>query len=201
MVSRPLVTGTLAGTVLGDPGTGLLVGALVELLHLGALPAGGARLPEPGPATVPAVAAAAGAGGAEGLFLAVVWGVVGGWIGGASVSLHRTWNEARTRELGAGSWTFPRLARAHWTSLAVDGIRGMVLVAGGLAVLRAATLLPLAGRIPDPALVAGAAVVGGAFALGRLVGGTGGAARGRRTLLLLAGAVAGVALGLWGGGG
>ncbi len=201
MVSRPLVTGTLAGAVLGDPATGLLVGALVELLHLGALPVGGARLPEPGPATIPGVAAAVGVGGAPGLLLAVVWGVVGSGLGGQSVSLHRSGNEARTRGLGTGGWTFPRLARAHWSCLAMDAVRGVVLVAGGLLALRVAALLPLADRVPDPALVGAAAVVGGAFALGRLAGGTTGGSPGRRTLLLLAGALTGVALGLWGAGG
>ena len=56
MVSRPLVCGLLAGWVLGDPATGLLVGALLELYLLVSFPSGGARFPEGATATVVAVA-------------------------------------------------------------------------------------------------------------------------------------------------
>ena len=74
MVSRPFVSGTLAGAVLGDPLMGAMVGGVMELLFLGNLAVGGVVLPEPGPAAVPAVALAAtlsasgaGAAGAVGV--------------------------------------------------------------------------------------------------------------------------------------
>jgi mannose/fructose/N-acetylgalactosamine-specific phosphotransferase system component IIC len=40
MISRPIVVGPLAGAVLGAPGIGLAVGALVELIWIGDLPVG-----------------------------------------------------------------------------------------------------------------------------------------------------------------
>jgi mannose PTS system EIIC component len=46
MISRPLVAGPLAGWLLGEPLTGLLIGALVELLWLGRLPVGAAIPPD-----------------------------------------------------------------------------------------------------------------------------------------------------------
>ena len=75
MVSRPLVAGTLAGWWLGDPVLGLEVGAILELFHLAGVPAGGAHVPESGPASVVAVAVAMSAGGPGGLALAVVAGL------------------------------------------------------------------------------------------------------------------------------
>ena len=39
MISRPLVAGALTGWLLGDPVTGLEVGAMLELFHLAGMPA------------------------------------------------------------------------------------------------------------------------------------------------------------------
>lgn len=46
MVSRPLVAGPLTGLLLGVPESGLLIGALTELLWLGRLPVGAAIPPD-----------------------------------------------------------------------------------------------------------------------------------------------------------
>ncbi len=46
MVSRPIVAAPLTGLFLGSPGTGLAVGALLELLWLGRLPMGAAIPPD-----------------------------------------------------------------------------------------------------------------------------------------------------------
>ncbi len=201
MISRPLVMGVLAGILLGDPLTGILTGAILELLHLGALPVGGARLPEPGPATVPAVAAAVLVGGGGGLALGLAWGVVGGWLGGASVSAHRRWNEHRTRGIDSGAWTFPRLARVHWTALATDGLRGMALVGMGLVLVMAVPegWMEMAAVERDQVVAAG--VLGGCASLGRLCRGYLGVRPRRGVLLLLAGLGSGVLLGLLRGGG
>jgi mannose/fructose/N-acetylgalactosamine-specific phosphotransferase system component IIC len=201
MISRPLVVGVLAGMLLGDPLTGILTGAILELLHLGALPVGGARLPEPGPATVPAVAVAVVVGGAGGLALGLVWGVAGAWLGGASVSAHRRWNERRTRGIGSGSWTFPRVARVHWTALATDGLRGMALVGAGLALVLAVPEGWVGMASVERHRVVAAGVLGGCLSLGRLSRGYLGVQPRRGLLLLLAGLGTGVLLGLLGGGG
>lgn len=58
MVSEPLVAGTLAGIVVGDPALGIVVGAALQLVWVGALPVGAAPFPDAAPATV------AGVGGA-----------------------------------------------------------------------------------------------------------------------------------------
>ena len=60
MVSRPLVAGALVGWLLGDPATGVAVGAILELYLLVSFPTGGSRFPEGATATVVAVALLAG---------------------------------------------------------------------------------------------------------------------------------------------
>lgn len=52
MLSRPIVAATLAGALLGDPGGGLLIGAVLELIALETLPFGASRYPEWGSAAV-----------------------------------------------------------------------------------------------------------------------------------------------------
>ena len=52
MISRPLVGATVAGAFVGDPCTGLLVGATLELIALETLPFGASRYPEWGSAAV-----------------------------------------------------------------------------------------------------------------------------------------------------
>ncbi len=61
MYARPLVAGMVAGLIAGDVMAGLQLGVLLELFALDVLPVGAARYPDHGPATVAAVAAAAGA--------------------------------------------------------------------------------------------------------------------------------------------
>lgn len=43
MITRPLVAGTVAGVILGDPAAGAAVGAILELFALDLLPVGAAR--------------------------------------------------------------------------------------------------------------------------------------------------------------
>ena len=57
MIARPLVAGTVAGLLVGDPETGLRLGVVFELFQFDILPVGAARYPEYGPPTVAAVAA------------------------------------------------------------------------------------------------------------------------------------------------
>jgi len=201
MVSRPLPLGILAGWLLGDPLTGLQVGVLLELLFLGSLPIGAARLPEPGPATLPAVTAAVLYGGGGGLLLAIVWGVLGAGLGGYTVTLLRSWNAWTTRGMERGDWTVSRLSRAHFRCLGVDALRGMGLVAVGLLLL---VQLPPSWvlRIPlSEGEVVGWVGVAGGLSLGRVVQGYWGASPARAVVLLGGGLGVGIALALafWGG--
>ncbi|MFN2636250.1 MAG: PTS sugar transporter subunit IIC [Gemmatimonadaceae bacterium] len=52
MISRPIVSSTLAGTLVGHPQSGLLVGIVLELIALDTLPFGASRYPEWGSAGV-----------------------------------------------------------------------------------------------------------------------------------------------------
>ena len=52
MISRPIVGATLAGALVGRPGQGMLLGAVLELIALETLPVGASRYPEWGSASV-----------------------------------------------------------------------------------------------------------------------------------------------------
>ena len=52
MVSRPIVASTLAGTLVGNPPAGLLIGVVLEMIALDTLPFGASRYPEWGSAAV-----------------------------------------------------------------------------------------------------------------------------------------------------
>jgi mannose/fructose/N-acetylgalactosamine-specific phosphotransferase system component IIC len=146
MVSRPLVSGTLAGWILGDPALGLLVGALLEGLHLGELPAGGARLPEPGPAAVPAVTLAVILeGGGPGIAAGVAMGGVWSLLGGVTVTLLRRFNGWLTRDVATGAAGASGLALRHWACIGMDGMRGGALTGFGL-ILALSVSGVLAGR-------------------------------------------------------
>ena len=132
MLSRPIVSATLAGWLVGDPATGLLLGMIFEGSHLGELPIGGARLPEAGPAAVPAVAAAVQIGGPGGLAIGLAIGVIWSVVGGLSVTAQRHLNGVLTRPPGA-RWSSPgQLSRRHWACILADGLRGAALTAAGV---------------------------------------------------------------------
>lgn len=60
MVSRPIVTAPVIGLLFGEPGIGLMIGSLVELLWIGELPVGGVIPPHETAASVIAVGMALG---------------------------------------------------------------------------------------------------------------------------------------------
>jgi len=121
MVSRPLVAGVLAGWVVGDPATGALVGAVLELFLLVSFPTGGARFPEGVTATVVAVGAAAALGdpSAGALPLAVALGHVWGQLGGATITGLRHLNVHLAPQPGE-TVTPARLGAAHLGAVALD---------------------------------------------------------------------------------
>lgn len=173
MISRPVVAGALTGWILGDPVTGVMLGALHEFFQLAVLPIGASRYPEAGTATVAATAALLSVSepaGSAGLLLALVLAL--GWerIAGRSVVLYR-----RSLEFllfgGGGDGTLPptTLELRHFGALTLDFVRAAaVAVAGALvggALLR--FLLPL-WTLPDSVTrslltVAISAALGGAL--------------------------------------
>ncbi len=197
MVARPLVAGTVAGLVVGEPVTGLVAGVLFELFQFDVLPVGASRYPEYGPATVAAVAAAHGAVEPAGLALGALVGLATALVGGLSLGLVRRLNTVAVRaaasRLEGGD---PHaIARVHGGGVARDAARALLVTAGGL-------LLAAAGRVSVlpvletrtgalvAAVAAGVAVAAATSGTLRLVG------RGRDLRWLVAGIVLGAGL-LW----
>jgi hypothetical protein len=213
MVSRPMVSGTLAGALAGDPMSGILAGGLLELLHVASFPVGAVRLAEPGPGGVVAGFTAASFGGGGGLALGVGVGIGVAQVAGWSMQWHRRQNQLRVDRVTAvisGRGTRLSLRQALARALVADALRGFLLVAGGVGVaLALAPVLVAAWPLSRPLTVA-LLCVPSAFSLGALgrVPLMGGARQG--LILLLSGILIGgmavfllsppaVAL-FWGGG-
>jgi mannose/fructose/N-acetylgalactosamine-specific phosphotransferase system component IIC len=189
MVSRPLVAGVFAGWVVGDPVTGLAVGAILELYLLVSFPTGGARFPEGATATVVAVGVATALPGPGALPLGVALGLVWGQLGGLSITLHRKVNTRLLppagEALGAGG-----LGRVLGVAVSLDFFRAVVVTTTGL-IIGLSVLGPLADAWPlDEAGSRALLVVGGATSAGILLNDLGGV-RARR-VWFVAGLVAGL---------
>lgn len=94
MVSRPLVVGTAAGVVLGDPGAGALWGAVFEAMYLAQLPVGASRLPDAGLAALAGTTVAL-SGVVDGVYPAALAGATGwlaGHLGEVADRVQRRWN-------------------------------------------------------------------------------------------------------------
>lgn len=81
MLNRPIVEGALMGLVLGDPVTGTIIGATLEIVFLGSFPVGAAVSPDGGTAAGVSTAFAiiTGAGAAVGTAFAVPLALLGGF--------------------------------------------------------------------------------------------------------------------------
>ena len=148
MLSRPLVSATLAGTLAGRPGAGLLVGAVLELFALETLPVGASRYPEWGSASVVggALYAAQPDRSAGALCLSVLVALATAYVGGLSMVLLRRLNgqlaRAQLERLAAGS------ARTV-VSLQLAGFGADLLRGFALTVLALGLALPLLHAAAD----------------------------------------------------
>ncbi len=192
MISRPLVAGGLAGLVAGDVTTGLLVGAILELFLLVAVPSGGGRFPEPGPASVVGAAGAIWIGGAGGLAAGIAVALVIGYLGALTQAAQRHLNERFVPAPASNVVTAAAVTRGHLSAVGLDALRGLVLTTVGLIVV--ARMGPVIG----PWWPLDEAETRGLFLLGALVS-LGIVARswlvGRRWMLLATGTVLGVLVG------
>ncbi len=131
MISRPLVAATLAGAVVGEPGRGLLVGAVLELVALETLPVGASRYPEWGSAAVVggALYALHPEGAAGALVLAVTCALATAWVGGESMILLRRINGQFARAQAPALQTGSRrtVSRLQFAGLGFDLLRGFAL--------------------------------------------------------------------------
>jgi len=134
MVSRPLVSATLAGWLLGEPALGLAAGLVMELLFLPVLPVGGARFPEGGPAGVVAGLVAVELPGPGGIAAAAFLGLTWALLGGITIHLLRGLNGRLVPDPAEGSVAPAVLVRAHLACLSLDFIRGTVLTLVGVLV-------------------------------------------------------------------
>ncbi|MEQ9401125.1 MAG: PTS sugar transporter subunit IIC [Longimicrobiales bacterium] len=191
MVSRPLVAGALTGWVLGDPATGILVGALLELYLLVAFPTGGARFPEGATATVVAVAAATAAPGPGAVPVAVAAGLLWGQVGGWSITRHREAIARFVPEPSSRSVHAGRVAVAHLGAIGLDFVRGALVTASGVVLARLAVEATAEPWPLAPEASRGLLLVGGAVSAGILLRSLGGVRK--RGLLFLAGLVLGLA--------
>lgn len=195
MVSRPLVAGGLAGLWLGDPATGFLVGAVLELFLLVAVPSGAGRFPEPGPAAVVGSAGAVWAAGPGGLALGVAAALLLGYAGALTQSAQRHLNERWVPDPATRPVTDEAIVRGHWSSLAADAVRGFLLSLVGLWIVREAAPRISAVWPLDSAATRGLVLVGAFVSLGIL--GRALAAR-HRWVYLAVGVLVGLTLGIVG---
>lgn len=192
MVSRPLVAGALAGLVLGDPVTGLMVGAVLELFLLVSVPSGGGRFPEPGPATVVGVAAAAWTAGTGGVALGVAAGLVLGWLGAVTQSMQRHANGRWVPDPAREAVTPDQVAAGHGLAIALDFARGALVTAVGLTAVLAAGPWVARGWPLGAADTQGVLLLGAFVSLG-IVGRT--LLAGRRWIVLALGVGVGLLVG------
>ena len=177
MFSQPVVAATLAGFVVAEPATGLMVGLTLQLVWSGVLPLGGAGFPDAG------VAAVVGAGTA-GLLVAsghpVGWAVATGllvalatgWVGRIVVTRLRQRNillaEGARDAVLAGDLGGVRRAILQAIGLRFLASAALAAVAMAVSLLVAGALLPETGPDSYPALVwAAPLAVGAAVALSR----------------------------------
>lgn len=172
MVSQPLVSGAIAGLVVGDPGLGAAVGATLQLVWVGSLPVGAAPFPDVAPATVVGVGLAhllgrAGVAPAWALAAGVIVGLATGAVGRAVVLRLRGFNTRladlawRSAERGDPSGVGSAVALGLAARFAAGFLVAVVLLGTAAAALRG--ILPGRALAPFPTFLwaapVGAAVV------------------------------------------
>ena len=196
-ISRPLVAATVAGALLGDPVSGLLVGATLELIALETLPVGASRYPEWGSAAVVggALFARFTEHGAGAMTLAVLAALATAWVGGWTMVSLRKLNGlvARRARPAFDRGSFPAIAGVQLFGLVADFVRGALLTLAALLAFGPLVRASTAHWSMDPrisrAVVVTLAVAVAAAAVWKLFHGTEYA-----RLLFLGGLVGGLSL-------
>lgn len=192
MIARPLVAGTLAGAILGDAGTGLMVGVLLELFALDVMPVGAVRYPDYGIGAVVAAATAVQGPNALGVGFAVALGLLVAYVGEKAMVVVRRRNSQDVRgltdRLDAGD--LRAVEALQYRGVLRDALRALLLTGGGIAAAHTLRLLPpitTRGAVLLAVGVFGAAIGTAAAGAMRLSG------RGLRLKWLTLGVVAGTA--------
>lgn len=142
MFSRPIVSATLGGAVLGRAEEGLVAGVVMELFALETMPFGASRYPEWGSAGVTAGAtyALAGSGAPGGLAVAVLTGLSIAGLGSVSMVWHRRL-VARLAGLvrdALASGSAAAVSQLHIAGIASDLARGAAVTMAGIILAVAA---------------------------------------------------------------
>lgn len=173
MVSRPFVAATLGGLLAGAPEEGIMVGVVLEALHLAVLPVGAAKYPEGGPPALAAGAVFAGmtSHSDAALLLVVMVALAWEWFGGLTVERLRHFN-ARFAGVPPEGATVATVGRRVAAAVALDFARGALVAlaaAGSLAWLVSAVELSVFPPAWARTVIAMSVVAGAASAL-RLFG-------------------------------
>jgi PTS system mannose-specific IIC component len=146
MVSRPLVAATLAGALIGHPGKGIVVGAVLEMFALETQMFGASRYPEWGSASVVggALFAAQGEARTGALLVAVFAALVTAGAGSWTMVVHRKviarWAGGMREALAGGS-------NGAVTSLQLRGLCSDLARGGLLTFVALAVFTPLTQAI------------------------------------------------------
>lgn len=166
MISRPLVSATLAGAIGGNPVAGLTTGAVLELMAIDTLPFGASRYPDWGVAGVVGgalvtIPAEGGAGLTWALFLVIILAALvtaglSSWSMVALRQLNVKALEHYNRGRGNDNYDSPLasqhakasvVSRLHWIGISMDAGRAAIVTALGILVF-----LPFAEMIVNPEL-------------------------------------------------
>jgi PTS system mannose-specific IIC component len=134
MANRPLVAGSVAGLILGDPVSGMMVGVILELFALEVLPLGASRYPDYGLGAIAGAATASGSPGILGIGLGIGVALLVAWLGEVSMSAVRRFNssDVRRRRERLDRGDVGTITRVHLRGLLRDAIRAVGLAAAGL---------------------------------------------------------------------
>ena len=163
MLSRPLVAGTVAGAIVGDPAGGLVMGVLLEFFALEVLPVGASRYPDYGLGAVVSVAVVAGSPGVLSTGLGGGLGLAVAYVAGVGVHLARLQNGTdvmrNAERLNAGDKR--AIYGVHLRGLMRDFGRSVVIIAVGLTaahLLRSYVPITLQGAVYLRVVIVGAAI-------------------------------------------
>lgn len=145
MISRPIVAATLGGAVAGDVSSGLLAGAVLEMIALEMLPVGASRYPEWGTASVVGGAMAAAFVTFPGapvvaVFASIATAWVGGWSMHALRRLNGIWAREALESLESGS-------SGTVVGLQLRGLTGDLLRGAALTLVALLVCVPAASWI------------------------------------------------------
>ena len=179
MLSRPLVAASIAGALIGQPVSGLFIGAVLELVAIETLPFGASRYPEWGSAAVvggvlfagQTVGEATPVSGAGALVFAVAATLLTAWAGGVTMVWLRRLNarlarnRAKALDVGSGR----TVVGLQLLGMTADLVRGGLLTFVALLLLRPLSDVVLA-RWGLPESFSRAAVIAAATAVAAAAG-------------------------------